>query len=89
MELTLLPQSAMDKIQSVSLSTALATNAIVEGRVSPAALLLAGSTQLQVEISNIQAALRNNHLVLIDGSHDALLETKSYLQIFKLAKERE
>ena len=67
-----LPDSSMKNIGLVSLSTTLATNAVVEDRGAPVGLLLAGYTPIQVERSKLETVVRHGQLTLLDGSHDAV-----------------
>jgi N-methylhydantoinase A/oxoprolinase/acetone carboxylase beta subunit len=58
-------------VNLVSLSTTLATNAIVEGRGAPVGLFLAGYSSDHVERAHLVQALHNGHFLLLDGGHDA------------------
>ena len=66
-----LPRSELDSVVLVSLSTTLATNAVVEGRGAPVGLILAGYSSTQVERAHIEEIVPDSHLLLLDGSHDA------------------
>ena len=66
-----LPQDQLSRVGLVSLSTTLATNAVVEGRGTPVCLLLAGYRAKQVERWRLDQAVRGGHCVLLSGSHDA------------------
>ena len=66
-----LPQDKLSRVGLVSLSTTLATNAVVEGRGTPVCLLLAGYKTHQIERSRLDLAVRGGHCVLLSGSHDA------------------
>ena len=66
-----LPQDKLSLVGLVSLSTTLATNAVVEGRGTPVCLLLAGYQAKQVERWRLDQAVRGGHCVLLSGSHDA------------------
>lgn len=66
-----LPRSELDSVVLVSLSTTLATNAVVEGRGAPVGLILAGYSSSQAERAHLEQIVRDGHLLLLDGSHDA------------------
>lgn len=66
-----LPQSEPGRVGLVSLSTTLATNAVVEGRGAPVGLFLAGYSSVQAERAHLEQSVRNGHLLLLNGSHDA------------------
>jgi N-methylhydantoinase A/oxoprolinase/acetone carboxylase beta subunit len=66
-----LPQSELDSVVLVSLSTTLATNAVVEGRGAPVGLILAGYSSAQAERAHIEQIVPDSYLLLLDGSHDA------------------
>ncbi|MFK8075294.1 MAG: hydantoinase/oxoprolinase N-terminal domain-containing protein [Granulosicoccus sp.] len=61
----------MSDISLVSLSTTLATNALVEGRGRPVALVLVGFTPTQMKRANLGEALGGDPHVFIDGGHNA------------------
>lgn len=58
-------------ISLVSLSTTLATNALVEGRGRSVCLVLIGYTQSQMQRARLQDALGGDPMVFIDGGHRA------------------
>lgn len=62
---------AAEEIALVSVSTTLATNALVEGHGEPAALFAFGFSQTELARTGLFDALAPNHVVLIDGGHDA------------------
>ena len=66
-----LPRELLIKSRLVSLSTTLATNAIVEGRGTPVCLLLAGYSAQQVNQAQLDQIVRGGHCALIRGGHDA------------------
>jgi N-methylhydantoinase A/oxoprolinase/acetone carboxylase beta subunit len=66
-----LPRSGLGSVGLVSLSTTLATNAIVEGQGAPVGLILAGYSSAQVERAHLEQIVRDGYLLLLDGSHDA------------------
>jgi len=59
------------KISLVSVSTTLATNALVEGHGEPAALLTFGFSANELERTGISGAVDASLLVQLDGGHDA------------------
>ena len=59
------------EIAMVSISTTLATNAIVEGRGSPVCLLMIGQGPEALERSGLGAALGDDPVAFIAGGHDA------------------
>lgn len=58
-------------ISLVSVSTTLATNALVEGRGRPICLVLIGFTQSQMQRANLSQALSGDPHFFVDGGHDA------------------
>jgi N-methylhydantoinase A/oxoprolinase/acetone carboxylase beta subunit len=66
-----LPRSELSSVGLVSLSTTLATNAVVEGQGAPVGLILAGYSSTQVERAHLAQIVRDGRLLLLDGSHDA------------------
>lgn len=58
-------------ISMVSLSTTLATNALVEGHGATAALLLAGYRESQLKLADLDRATRDSPIIMIAGGHDA------------------
>ncbi len=58
-------------IQLVSMSTTLATNAIVEGRGRPVCLVLIGYSERQFKRARLGDALGGDPLIYIDGGHNA------------------
>lgn len=58
-------------ISLVSVSTTLATNALVEGHGEPAGLVTFGFTPTELERSGISTAVPADLLVTLDGGHDA------------------
>ncbi|MFT4726924.1 MAG: N-methylhydantoinase A/oxoprolinase/acetone carboxylase beta subunit [Granulosicoccus sp.] len=61
----------LSDISLVSLSTTLATNALVEGRGRTVALVLVGFTPSQMKRANLTEALAGDPHVFIDGGHNA------------------
>jgi N-methylhydantoinase A/oxoprolinase/acetone carboxylase beta subunit len=66
-----LPRPELGSVGLVSLSTTLATNAVVEGQGAPVGLILAGYSSAQAERAHLEQIIRDGHLLLLDGSHDA------------------
>ncbi len=66
-----LPQELRHSIQLVSLSTTLATNAVVEGYGSRVCVLLVGYDEAGLKRSRIPELLEDSPVVLLDGGHDA------------------
>jgi|TARA_B100000959_G_scaffold102110_2_gene107736 N-methylhydantoinase A/oxoprolinase/acetone carboxylase beta subunit len=66
-----LPKEQLGQSALVSLSTTLATNAVVEGRGTPVCLLLAGYTPKQVDQAQLEQIVRGGGCTLITGGHDA------------------
>lgn len=79
--LSQLPITMISEINLVSLSTTLATNAVVEGRGAPVGLLLAGYKTPQVEKSRIETVVRKGQYVLLEGCHDAIGDEKTPLDV--------
>ena len=69
--ITALPCAMLEHTRLVSLSTTLGTNAIVEGRGTPACLLLAGYDEQQVTRSHLQELVAGGRCILLRGAHDA------------------
>ncbi len=70
-----------DTIALVSVSTTLATNAIVEGRGSPSALILIGHAHDDGNRRDVVSALAGGPLIRARGGHDALGEETSPLDL--------
>ena len=64
------PEDPAD-VALVSISTTLATNAIVEGRGAAVCLLMIGQSEEALERSDLGAALRGDPVEFIAGGHDA------------------
>ena len=62
-----LPTSSLEQVTLVSLSTTLATNAVVEGRGTPVCLLLAGYSSDQTKRAALDQIVQNGQCVLLDG----------------------
>ena len=61
--------SASSDIELVSLSTTLATNAIVEGKEAPICLILIGQTRDVLERYGLGSVLGSDPVVFVDGGH--------------------
>jgi N-methylhydantoinase A/oxoprolinase/acetone carboxylase beta subunit len=68
-------------IRLVSLSTTLATNAIVEGQGSPICLLLLGYPRDALDRAGLRQALGDNPVVFIDGGHTVTGEEQMPLDL--------
>ncbi len=66
-----LPQLRLRDTRLVSLSTTLGTNAVVEGRGTPACLLLAGYNETQVRRARLHDPVARGHCALLARAHDA------------------
>ncbi len=67
-----LPQTALDDISMVSLSTTLTTNSVVEDLGAPVCVLLPGYTQEQVKQSGLLDILPAQMVVILEGGYDAV-----------------
>lgn len=68
-------------IDLVSLSTTLATNALVEGQGSPVALLLAGQPRSFLDRGGLGQALGADPVVFVDGGHDSTGNERAPLDV--------
>jgi len=66
-----MPAVAAQSVSLVSLSTTLATNALVEGRGLPACLVLIGYNEKQLARARLTDGLQSDPMGLVDGGHDA------------------
>ena len=66
-----LPESLLETINLVSLSTTLSTNSVVEGRGSPVGVLLPGYSEKQVEKSGLWEILDRDMISIFAGGHNA------------------
>jgi N-methylhydantoinase A/oxoprolinase/acetone carboxylase beta subunit len=73
--------AAAAQIRLVSLSTTLATNALVEGQGSPAALLLLGYDSGALGRAGLGAALKGDPVAFIGGGHGALGDEQEPLDV--------
>ena len=76
-----LASHAGEEIQLVSLSTTLATNAIVEGQGSPVGLLLIGYGRDALARAGLGTALGSDPVAFIDGGHNAMGEEQAPLDL--------
>ncbi len=65
------PAGGFPEVELVSLSTTLATNALVEGQGSPICLLLIGYTPESLAQSGLRRVMAGDPVVFIQGGHDA------------------
>lgn len=63
---------APEDVQLVSLSTTLATNAVVEGQGSPVCLMLIGYDETSLQRASLGAAIGRDPLAFVAGGHGAL-----------------
>ena len=75
------------EIALVSVSTTLATNAIVEGKGSPAALILIGHAKSDRERPDLVRALAGNPLIVGRGGHDAMGDEAAPLDLDRIGAE--
>ncbi len=73
--------SPVPDIRLVSLSTTLATNAIVEGQGNPVCLILVGQREDALERAGLRQALGGDPVVLVSGGHGAHGEERSPLDL--------
>jgi N-methylhydantoinase A/oxoprolinase/acetone carboxylase beta subunit len=66
-----LPDGALAEVGLVALSTTLSTNAVVEGRGAPVAVLLPGYGERQVAKSGLLNLFDSELIVTLPGGHDA------------------
>ena len=66
-----LPQSLLDQVELVSLSTTLTTNSVVEAKGAPVCVLLAGYDAAQIKSSGLIELLGMDAIVSLPGGHDA------------------
>ncbi len=74
-------------IQLVSISTTLATNAVVEGHGGAAAVVLIGFDDKMVERTGIAAAFPDMPLIRIGGGHDHNGDVAAKLDVVRLREE--
>ncbi|MBO66776.1 MAG: hypothetical protein CL398_00560 [Acidiferrobacteraceae bacterium] len=70
--LSKLPTTEFGKVVLASISTTLATNAVVEGRGAPVGLFLIGYNSSQIERSKLHTLVHSGRIISIDGGHDAI-----------------
>ena len=78
--------TAPEKISLVSLSTTLATNALVEGQGDRVALIMIGFKDSDLEKHSIFDALKGDPFLVIEGGHNYAGFEKSRLEKNKLSK---
>ena len=74
------------QIKLVSVSTTLATNAVVEGHGSSVAAILIGFDAAMVEKTGIAKAFPDMPIIVVSGGHDHNGEEKFPLQIVQIEK---
>ena len=79
-------KTATEKISLVSLSTTLATNALVEGQGDRVALVMIGFQDSDLEKHSIFDALKGDPFLVIEGGHNYAGFEKSPLEKNKLSK---
>lgn len=67
-----LPAGSLQKVHLVALSTTLSTNAVVEGRGAPVAVLLPGYAEQQVNKSGLLDIFEREMISTLPGGHDAV-----------------
>jgi len=72
MERVLAASSAPGEVQLVSLSTTLATNAVVEGHGNPVCLILIGYDEGSLQRASLAAAIGRDPLAFVAGGHGPL-----------------
>jgi len=73
--------AAAGPIELVSLSTTLATNALVEGQGSPVCLLLVGQREEALARAGLRAALGGDPVAFVPGGHDAAGEEREPIDL--------
>ena len=76
-----------DTIALVSLSTTLATNAMVEGQGGRVGLVFIGFDPSDAERPDLKAALNGDPVIVVAGGHDAFGEERAPLDLAALAAE--
>ena len=76
-----------EDIALVSLSTTLATNALVEGQGGRVCLVLIGFEEAALKRADLSEALKSAPVILVDGGHDAHGEAQAALDGDRLAAE--
>ena len=75
------------RIALVSLSTTLATNAIVEGHGANSALVLIGLDEKALDRAGLRAALKGDPVIFVDGGHKASGEELRPLDLTALERQ--
>lgn len=78
---------APQEIALVSLSTTLATNALVEGQGGRVCLVLIGFEEAALKRADLSEALKNDPVILISGGHDAHGDPQATLDLDTLGRE--
>ncbi len=73
--------AAQGPVDLVSLSTTLATNALVEGQGGPVGLILVGQSRDFLQRSGLGEALGGDPVILLDGGHDAAGNERAPLDV--------
>ncbi len=81
------PAIGSKQIAMVSVSTTLATNAVVEGHGSQVAALLIGFDDGMVERTKIAASFAGLPIIRVDGGHDHNGDERAKLDVAKLSRE--
>jgi N-methylhydantoinase A/oxoprolinase/acetone carboxylase beta subunit len=84
--LSMLPSDAIKTVDLVSLSTTLATNAIVEGYESRICMMLIGYEEEALFQAGLAEALADNPYVFIDGGHNVDGDEKKPLDLERVEK---
>jgi N-methylhydantoinase A/oxoprolinase/acetone carboxylase beta subunit len=74
-----LPGDELGRVKLVALSTTLSTNAVVEGRGAPVAVLLSGYGEQQLAKSGLLDVFDRELITLLAGGHDATGKEKQQL----------
>ena len=81
------PNAYSQEIELVSLSTTLATNAIVEGKEAPICLILIGQTKDVLERYGLGSVLGSDPVIFVEGGHTFSGEEKTPLDEERLRQE--
>lgn len=64
------PDNAIDRIALVSISTTLATNAVVESHGQPVCLVMIGQKEAALDRAGLRQALGSDPVILVEGGHN-------------------
>ncbi|HMQ57223.1 MAG TPA: hydantoinase/oxoprolinase family protein [Rhizobiaceae bacterium] len=78
---------APDAVKLVSISTTLATNALVEGQGGRVALVMIGFSPSDLKRADLQTALRGDPVVFLPGGHDVHGREQAGLEIAPLVEQ--